>query len=158
MHWNYDLEKWIMPMHRNISRDLIDLGVAGVVGCHCKNIRIRCGIKKAVFDPVVLIPRVKGKRNLFEQPRRYLASDAFVQSVKIGLGAYFVCLLDPQPAKHPNLNGNGGYFQRIVKSTEKDLLSGGLVGHFKRALFYIPPRINAEAVYSPFKLRKAAVF
>lgn len=34
MHWNYDLEKWIMPMHRNISRDLIDLGVAGVVGCH----------------------------------------------------------------------------------------------------------------------------
>ena len=25
MHWNYDLEKWIMPMHRNISRDLIDL-------------------------------------------------------------------------------------------------------------------------------------
>ena len=34
MHWNYDLEGLVMPMHRNIARALIDAGVSGVVGSH----------------------------------------------------------------------------------------------------------------------------
>lgn len=34
MHWNYDLEKLVMPMHRNIARKLIDVGAAGVIGSH----------------------------------------------------------------------------------------------------------------------------
>lgn len=34
MHWNYDLERLVMPMHREIARDLIDSGVSGVIGSH----------------------------------------------------------------------------------------------------------------------------
>lgn len=34
MHWNYDLEQLPLPMHRKLSRELIDLGVSGVIGGH----------------------------------------------------------------------------------------------------------------------------
>jgi poly-gamma-glutamate synthesis protein (capsule biosynthesis protein) len=34
MHWNYDLERLPMPMHRNIARKLIDVGASGVIGSH----------------------------------------------------------------------------------------------------------------------------
>lgn len=34
MHWNYDLEKLVMPMHREIAKDLVDVGVTGVIGSH----------------------------------------------------------------------------------------------------------------------------
>lgn len=34
MHWNYDGEKLVMPMHRKIAHDLIDAGVETVVGSH----------------------------------------------------------------------------------------------------------------------------
>ena len=34
MHWNYDLEKFVMPMHVKFSRQLIDNGVEAVVGSH----------------------------------------------------------------------------------------------------------------------------
>lgn len=34
MHWNYDLERLPLPMHRKLSRELIDLGVSGVIGGH----------------------------------------------------------------------------------------------------------------------------
>ena len=34
MHWNYDLERLPFPMHRKLSRKLIDVGVQGVIGGH----------------------------------------------------------------------------------------------------------------------------
>jgi len=34
MHWNYDMEKLPLPMLRKISRELIDVGVSGVIGGH----------------------------------------------------------------------------------------------------------------------------
>lgn len=34
MHWNYDLEKLVMPMHIKLSRHLIDSGVEAVIGSH----------------------------------------------------------------------------------------------------------------------------
>lgn len=34
MHWNYDGEKLVMPMHIKIAHDLIDAGVEAVVGSH----------------------------------------------------------------------------------------------------------------------------
>ena len=34
MHWNYDLEKMVMPMHRNMAKDLIDAGAEAVIGSH----------------------------------------------------------------------------------------------------------------------------
>lgn len=34
MHWNYDREKLIMPMHRKFAHYLIDRGVEGVIGSH----------------------------------------------------------------------------------------------------------------------------
>lgn len=34
MHWNYDGEKLVMPMHREIAHDLIDAGVEAVIGSH----------------------------------------------------------------------------------------------------------------------------
>lgn len=34
MHWNYDLEQLPLPMQRRLSRELIDVGVSGVIGSH----------------------------------------------------------------------------------------------------------------------------
>lgn len=34
MHWNYDLEKLPLPMHRTVSQALIDAGVEAVIGSH----------------------------------------------------------------------------------------------------------------------------
>ena len=34
MHWNYDLEQYPFPVHRKLSKKLIDLGVSGVIGSH----------------------------------------------------------------------------------------------------------------------------
>ena len=34
MHWNYDCERLVMPMHRKIAKDLIDAGVEAVIGSH----------------------------------------------------------------------------------------------------------------------------
>ena len=34
MHWNYDLEQLPFPMHRKLSKALIDSGVSGVIGGH----------------------------------------------------------------------------------------------------------------------------
>ena len=34
MHWNYDLEILPFPMHRKIARELVDVGVKGVIGNH----------------------------------------------------------------------------------------------------------------------------
>ena len=34
MHWNYDLESLPFPVHRKLSKKLIDLGVEGVIGNH----------------------------------------------------------------------------------------------------------------------------
>lgn len=34
MHWNYDLEGLVMPMHVKFSRYLIENGVEAVIGCH----------------------------------------------------------------------------------------------------------------------------
>ena len=34
MHWNYDGEKLVMPMHIKLSHDLIDAGVEAVIGSH----------------------------------------------------------------------------------------------------------------------------
>ena len=34
MHWNYDLEIYPFPMHIKFSREMIDCGVAGVIGSH----------------------------------------------------------------------------------------------------------------------------
>lgn len=34
MHWNYDLEKMVMPMHRKMAKDLIDAGAEAVIGSH----------------------------------------------------------------------------------------------------------------------------
>lgn len=34
MHWNYDLENLPFPMHRKISKELIDKGVTAVIGSH----------------------------------------------------------------------------------------------------------------------------
>lgn len=34
MHWNYDLEKYVMPMHVKLSHYLIDNGVEAVIGSH----------------------------------------------------------------------------------------------------------------------------
>lgn len=34
MHWNYDLEKLPLPMHRKVSHALIDAGVEAVIGSH----------------------------------------------------------------------------------------------------------------------------
>lgn len=34
MHWNYDLEQYPFPVHRKLSKRLIDFGACGVIGCH----------------------------------------------------------------------------------------------------------------------------
>lgn len=34
MHWNYDLEQLVLPMHIKFARYLIDNGVESVIGCH----------------------------------------------------------------------------------------------------------------------------
>lgn len=34
MHWNYELEKWPQPAHRQLAFDLIDAGVDAVIGMH----------------------------------------------------------------------------------------------------------------------------
>lgn len=34
MHWNYDMEKYPFPMHIKIAHQLIENGVAGVIGSH----------------------------------------------------------------------------------------------------------------------------
>lgn len=34
MHWNYELEKYPQPYDRQLAMDLIDMGVAAVIGCH----------------------------------------------------------------------------------------------------------------------------
>lgn len=33
-HWNYELEKYPQPYDRSLAMDLIDMGVAAVIGCH----------------------------------------------------------------------------------------------------------------------------
>lgn len=33
-HWNYELEKYPQPFDRQLAMDLIDMGVAAVIGCH----------------------------------------------------------------------------------------------------------------------------
>lgn len=34
MHWNYELEAYPQPYDRQLAKDLIDMGVAAVIGCH----------------------------------------------------------------------------------------------------------------------------
>ena len=34
MHWNYELEREPQPFERELARKMIDLGAAGVIGCH----------------------------------------------------------------------------------------------------------------------------
>lgn len=34
VHWSFDLEILPFPMHRQFSKDLIDIGVSAVIGCH----------------------------------------------------------------------------------------------------------------------------
>ena len=34
MHWDYELEKYPMPAHRKLAKELIDLGVEAVIGHH----------------------------------------------------------------------------------------------------------------------------
>lgn len=34
MHWNYELEKYPQPYDRQLAKDLIDMGVSAVIGCH----------------------------------------------------------------------------------------------------------------------------
>ena len=34
MHWDYELEKYPQPYDRQLAKDLIDMGVSAVIGCH----------------------------------------------------------------------------------------------------------------------------
>ncbi|SEG13762.1 poly-gamma-glutamate synthesis protein (capsule biosynthesis protein) [Eubacterium ruminantium] len=34
MHWNYDLEKYPFPVHRELSHQLIDVGATAIIGSH----------------------------------------------------------------------------------------------------------------------------
>src|SRR5690606_30903167 len=34
MHWSYELEDTPQPFERQLAKKLIDMGVAGVIGCH----------------------------------------------------------------------------------------------------------------------------
>src|SRR5690606_18444702 len=34
MHWSYELEDTPQPFERELAKELIDLGVSGVIGCH----------------------------------------------------------------------------------------------------------------------------
>lgn len=34
MHWNYELEAYPQPYDRQLAKDLIDMGVSAVIGCH----------------------------------------------------------------------------------------------------------------------------
>ena len=34
MHWDYELEKYPLPYDRHLAHELIDMGVAAVIGCH----------------------------------------------------------------------------------------------------------------------------
>lgn len=38
-HWNYELEKYPQPYDRHFAHDLIDLGVAAVIGCHAHRVQ-----------------------------------------------------------------------------------------------------------------------
>ena len=39
MHWNYELERYPQPYDRKLAHDLIDMGVAAVVGCHAHRVQ-----------------------------------------------------------------------------------------------------------------------
>ena len=39
MHWDYELEKYPQPYDRQMAMDLIDMGVAAVIGCHAHRVQ-----------------------------------------------------------------------------------------------------------------------
>lgn len=50
MHWDYELEIYPQPMHRQIAHAAIDHGAAGVVGCHSHCVQ---GIELYMERPIV---------------------------------------------------------------------------------------------------------
>lgn len=38
-HWNYELEKYPQPYDRHLAHELIDMGVAAVIGCHAHRVQ-----------------------------------------------------------------------------------------------------------------------
>ena len=38
-HWNYELEQYPQPLDRDLSKQLIDLGVDAVIGCHAHRVQ-----------------------------------------------------------------------------------------------------------------------
>ena len=39
MHWDYELERYPQPYDRRLAMDLIDMGVAAVIGCHAHRVQ-----------------------------------------------------------------------------------------------------------------------
>lgn len=39
MHWDYELEKYPLPYDRHLAHELIDMGVAAVIGCHAHRVQ-----------------------------------------------------------------------------------------------------------------------
>ena len=114
-------------------------------------------VKKARFQPVLLIPRVERQRDLLEQRRCAFAADGFIQRVEVALVHDFVGFFNPHPAQHAALRGDGGQFQWIIHAAKVDFLPRRLVGDFQRAFLPAPERLHLQAVNRPEKLCEAAV-
>jgi len=50
MHWGYELEKYPLPMHRQLAHELIDIGVNAIIGCHSHCIQ---GVEIYKESPIV---------------------------------------------------------------------------------------------------------
>ena len=108
---------------------------------------------------MVLVPRVEGQCDLFEQSRfrRDSATDGLVYHIEIGFRADFICLLYPRPAQIPVLGRDGRDLERVIQTTEQDLLSSGLVGQLEGAFLHVPERLHTEAADSPFQVGETGV-
>lgn len=49
-HWNYELELYPQPLDRDLARELIDMGVFAVIGCHAHRVQ---GIEMYKGHPIV---------------------------------------------------------------------------------------------------------
>ena len=55
------------------------------------------------------------------------------------------------------LGRDGRDLERVIQTTEQDLLSSGLVGQLEGAFLHVPERLHTEAADSPFQVGETGV-
>ena len=116
--------------------------------------------KEPLPDPVLFIPRVEGQGDLLEQAGffRDSATDTFIKHIEIIFIGDFIGFFNPAPTQITNFNRDGSNLQGIIKAPEVNLLTGGGIGHFKRAFLHFPISLNPKPVDCPLQFCETAIF